>query len=134
MKHLTVVISLALAFTGSAHAACSAADQAALRETRTTNGAIAATRGDRKALEALYSDAYMDLAPGNGGNKQSAIDGAVAAAGSPQPRSDFYAITCDANSALVTHRNVFVEGKGAPRCTITPAASTTSCAKAASGA
>jgi ketosteroid isomerase-like protein len=111
MKLLAIGVSLALAFTGSAHAACSAADQAAL-EKLDHDWSDAATRGDRKALEALYSDAYLDLTPGSGGDKKSAIDGAVEAAGSPQPRSDFYAISCNGDSALVTHRNVFTEGEG----------------------
>lgn len=111
MKLLAIGASLALAFTGSAHAACSAADQAAL-EKLDHDWSDAATRGDRKALEALYSDAYRDLTPGIGGDKKSAIDGAVEAAGSPQPKSDFYVISCNGDSALVTHRNVFTNGEG----------------------
>lgn len=111
MKLTTIGISLALAFAGSAHAACSAADQAAL-EKLDHDWSDAATRGDRQALEALYSDDFRDLTPGGGGNKQTAINAAVEGAGSPQPVSDHYAISCNGDSALVTHRNVFTEGEG----------------------
>lgn len=120
MKLCILATGLAMAFAGTAQAACSAADQAELEALDRAWGE-AGQRGDRAALEAIYSDQFMDLAPGGGHGKRQVVDDIVEAAaeaaapgaGPPDKTShDFYRIHCDANSALITHRNITRWGEG----------------------
>jgi ketosteroid isomerase-like protein len=118
-KTKLIVGMIGLLLAGGANAACSAADTAALEKLDRDWGA-AAEAGDRKALEALYADAYLDLVPGALSDRKAALDSAVAdaekrkAAGKPAPpvTHDNYVINCTANSALITHRNWGPDGEG----------------------
>ena len=84
-------------------------------------GAIAGQRGDQSFLQNVYADDYMNLSPTGALTKPQAIDNAVKGAEqaktNPNPdrvSHDYYAITCSANSATITHRNVIaakVDGK-----------------------
>ena len=112
MNALIATVGMGLLCAGTAHAACSAADTAALEAFDRAWGK-AAEVGDRKALEAIYADSYVDLQPGAVSDRKAAIDDALAdaakrkASGKPAPvvNHDFYLISCTGRSALITHRN-----------------------------
>ncbi|HUG98992.1 MAG TPA: nuclear transport factor 2 family protein [Gammaproteobacteria bacterium] len=115
-----IVVMVGLLLAGGANAACSQADTAALEKLDRDWGA-ASQAGDRKALEALYADAYLDLAPGALSDRKAAVETAIAeaearkAAGKPVPpvTHDNYLINCTGQSAMITHRNWGPMGEGA---------------------
>jgi len=98
------VASLALAIAGQAQAACSDAQKAEL-EALDRNWGEVARKGDKKALEAIYSDHYHDLTPGMAMNKQAAIEAAAGGGGDNPVTHDFYNIHCHGDTAIITHRN-----------------------------
>lgn len=105
MDKRIIVASLALAFAAQAQAVCTDAQKAEL-EALDRNWSEVAAKGDRKALEGIYSDDFHDLTPGMPMGKQAAIDGAVAGAGAQSPVTyDFYNIHCHGDTAVITHRN-----------------------------
>ncbi|HEY9144873.1 MAG TPA: nuclear transport factor 2 family protein [Arenimonas sp.] len=105
MNRCIIVASLALAFAGQAQAACTAAQKAEL-EALDRNWGEVARKGDKKALAEIYSDHFHDLTPGAPQDKQAAIASA-SAGGADQPpiKHDFYAIHCQGDTAVITHRN-----------------------------
>jgi ketosteroid isomerase-like protein len=110
MKSTWGLICLGLVFAGDAGAACSAADQRALEAFDRAWGE-AGRRGDKAALEAVYSDRFMALRPGAPAGKRETIDGILAdaaapgAGDTPVPKHDFYLVHCDGDNATITHRN-----------------------------
>ncbi len=111
MKSSLGLICLGLALAGDAGASCSAADQQALEAFDRAWGE-AGRRGDKAALDAVYSDRFMALRPGAPAGKRETIDGILAdsrapgAAEQPAPKHDFYIVHCDGDTAAITHRNV----------------------------
>lgn len=119
MKTRLIVAAMALLLAGRVDAACSSADTAALEKLDRDWGA-AAEVGDRKALEALYAEGFLDLVPGTPSDRKAALEAAVAdaaarkASGKPTPpvTHDNYVINCTGQSALITHRNWGPLGEG----------------------
>lgn len=104
MDKRIIAASLALAVAGQAQAACTAAQKAEL-EALDRNWSEVARAGDKKALDAIYSDHFHDLAPGAPQDKQSAIASVTAGAGGAGPIvQDFYNIHCHGDTAVITHR------------------------------
>lgn len=120
MNALIATMGLGLLCAGTAQAACSAADTAALEAFDRAWGK-AAEVGDGKALESIYATSYVDLQPGAVSDRKAAIDGALADAAklkasgkaAPVVTHDFYQINCTDRSALITHRNWGSSGEGA---------------------
>lgn len=124
MKLPSTTIKIGLLLAGSmlaanAHAACSAADQAAL-EKFDRDWSEAGRKGDRAALDGIYADGYSNLSPGAAVDRKTAIDNAVEQAEkdraksepTPAPKHDFYVVNCTGNSATITHRNSITSGTG----------------------
>ncbi len=122
MRSTTIKIGLLLAgsmLAANAHAACSAADQAAL-EKFDRDWSEAGRTGDRAALEAIFADGYSNLSPGAAVDRKTAIDDAVEQAEkdraksepTPETKHDFYVVNCTGNSATITHRNTITSGTG----------------------
>ncbi|KFL36525.1 nuclear transport factor 2 family protein [Arenimonas donghaensis] len=104
MDKRIIAASLALAMAGQAEAACTAAQKAEL-EALDRSWSEAARKGDKKALDAIYSDHFHDLAPGRPQDKKSAIASVTAGAGGGDPIvQDFYNIHCHGDTAVITHR------------------------------
>lgn len=105
MKKRIIVASLALAIAGQVQAACTDAQKAEL-EAFDRNWGEVARKGDQKALDAIYSDHFHDLAPGKPMDKQAAIASLAGGAGDASPvTQDFYNIHCQGDAAIITHRN-----------------------------
>lgn len=104
MDKRIILASLALAIAGQAQAACTPAQKAEL-EALDRSWSEAAGKGDRRALDAIYSDQFHDLAPGAPHDKASAIAMVTAGAGNNPPVvQDFYNIHCHGDTAVITHR------------------------------
>lgn len=118
MKTILGVL-VATMLSGGAHAACSAADQAAL-EKFDRDWSESGRKADEAALRKVFAEDFVDLTPGARSDRDFAIAGMVRTAaelkksGKPEPdlHHDFYEVHCTANSALITHRNWGVEGEG----------------------
>lgn len=124
MKLPSTRIKIGLLLAGSmlaanTHAACSAADKAAL-EKFDRDWSEAGRKGERAALEAIYADDYSNLSPGAAVDRKTAIDEAVEQAEKDRaksepaagPKHDFYVVNCTGNSATITHRNTVTSGTG----------------------
>ena len=120
MKRFIAVSVLIMAAATFAFGQCSDADRKKLEALDRTWG-DAGQRGDQAFLKNVYADDYVNLSPAGTLTKTEAIDNAVKAAErnetNPNPDKvshDYYVITCSANSATITHRNVIaakVDGK-----------------------
>lgn len=105
MDKRIIVASLALAVAGQAQGACTDAQKAEL-EAFDRNWSEVARKGDKKALDAIYSDHFHDLAPGMPMDKQAAIASLSGGSGDDNPvTQDFYNIHCQGDTAVITHRN-----------------------------
>lgn len=112
MRILNLAILAGLLSGGVAHAQCSDADKAALEKFDREWGA-AGQKGDKAALDAIYSESFAELAPGNHADRAAAISDTLETAGDAPPVThDFYMIGCSKNSALITHRNSVTVGEG----------------------
>lgn len=111
MRGLTIITALTFLVASPLLADCTAADRKALEDFDRT-WADVSSKGDRAALEQIYANDYMSLAPGGLQNRTEAIDAAVRdaerARQNPQPPvgHDYYIIHCTPNTATITHRNV----------------------------
>lgn len=120
MKRFIAVSILIIAAATMAFGQCSDADKKKLEALDRAWGE-AGQRGDQAFLKNVYADDYVNLSPAGTLTKAEAIENAVKAAErnktNPNPdrvSHDYYVITCSANSATITHRNVItakVNGK-----------------------
>ena len=118
MKHIFLMIALTFTLTGFAFGECSDADKKALEIFDRVWGE-AGESGDRDALMGMLADDYTGLPTMQ--NKTQNIEAAVALVArnkaNPQMADklthDNYMITCTANSAMITHRNVITTQYGA---------------------
>lgn len=121
MKRIFVMLILTIAISPYAFAECSSTDKTALEAFDRAWGKAGET-GDKTALMSIYTDDYVGM-PGMQ-NKTQTIDATMKTfetdkanpAGANKITHDHYMISCTANSATITHRNVVwtpngVEGK-----------------------
>lgn len=116
MKILLGTALVMMSMLGTAVAQCSDADKKALEAFDRSWGA-ATQAGNRAALEKILADEFRAMP---GGGKTQAINNSVRNAernrNNPQPGNstswDHYMANCTGNSAMLTHRNVFVSNEG----------------------
>lgn len=113
MKRILATTLLILSAATMTFGQCSEADKQKLMAFDKAWGE-AGRRGDRAFLQNVYADDYVNPNLAGSLTKSQAIDDAVRAAGqrkeNPQNADsvshDLYVVTCTANTATITHRNV----------------------------
>lgn len=112
MKRILALILFAVATSASAFGQCSDADRQKLEAWDRTLG-DAARLGGRASLQNYYTDDFRGLSPsGTMLTKAQTIENAIRQAelnkanpqAAPSNKYDFYDITCNANTAVISHR------------------------------
>ena len=112
MRQILTVSFILLLIPFVAVAQCSDTDKQKLEAFDRAWGG-ASEKGDQAFLQNVYADDYMNMSPTGAVSKTRAIENALRNAernkANPSPdriAHDYYIITCSANTATITHRNV----------------------------